>query len=137
MIFFMDRCSFSVRRRWYRLERSNNELEKVIRDLLPAHQFADTMLHGGYTSFRIQSTSDNIVVFFFSRPSTLNNPSLYWYTALGPFGHRMVMKYDSLGAPASFLHPRGANEGCTSILAPGKHCDSSASDVVMVSTRPF
>ena len=31
MIFFMDQCSFSVRRRWRHLERSNNELGRIKR----------------------------------------------------------------------------------------------------------
>ena len=44
MIFFMDRCSFSVRRRWNRLERSENELERVKRKKVCCCMNGDTEL---------------------------------------------------------------------------------------------
>ena len=47
MIFFMDRCSFSVRSEWRHLEGSNLQPEKVKRQLYGLLNFGDKKLHGG------------------------------------------------------------------------------------------
>ena len=62
MIFFIDRCSFSVQRRWNRLEVLKMQPERVKRIMDERCYFADTILHGGYTSFKTQSIYDDAVV---------------------------------------------------------------------------